>query len=187
MDQVHRPAVHAYLAEGPQPAPNLYISNLPSPTTPTPTEERRWGDDGPVLLPSDNASVGDDYKEDRTLKEVMERSKIDTEGWGAARPGYVPAQTWPPPQVSGSGLSHSHFQPTTMAQQPQPEQQPLQQQQQQQQSTRSHLPESWCSPSPLLIPGIMPGSAFPSHLSLLNPPHSPTRPPQVASTSDQVH
>ncbi len=149
-------------------------------------ERRRWRDDGPVLLPSDNASVDDDYKEDRTLKEVMERSKIDTEGWGAARPGYVPAQTWPPPQASGSGLSHSHFQPTTMAQQPQPEQQPLQQQQQQQQSTRSHLPEIWFSPSPLLIPGIMPGSAFPSHLSLLNPPHSPTRPPQVASTSGQV-
>ena len=147
-------------------------------------ERRRWRDDGPILLPSDNESVDDDDKEDRALREVMERSRIDAEGWGAARVGYVPAQTRPPPQASGSGLSHSHLYPTTMGKQSEPEQQPLQQQQQQ--STRSQLPEFQFSPSPLLIPGIMPGSVFPSHTSLLNPPHPPTRSPQVASTSGQV-
>ena len=153
-------------------------------------ERRRWRDDGPVLLPTDNGSVDDDDKEERMLREVMERSRMDTEGWGAARVGYVPAQTRPPPQASGSGLSHGHLHITTMAQQPQPQLQPLQQEQQQEQSTRSHLPEIRFSPSPLLTPGMMPGSVFPSHTSLLNPPppppHPPTRPPQVASTSGQV-
>ena len=153
-------------------------------------ERRRWRDDGSVLLLSDNGSVDDDDKEERILREVMERSKMDTEGWGAARVGYVPAQTRPPPQASGSGLSHSHLHTTTMAQQPRPQPQPQQQEQQQEQSPRSHLPEIRFSPSPLLIPGMMPGSMFPSHTSLLNlpptPPHPPTRPSQVASTSGQV-
>jgi hypothetical protein len=151
-------------------------------------ERRRWRDDAPVLLPSDDGSVDDDDKEERILREVMERTRIDAEGWDAARGGYVPAQTRPQPQASGSGLHHSHLHPT---QQPRQQPQPLQQQQQQQQqSIGSHLPEFRFSPSPLLIPGVTPGSAFPSHASLLNlpppPPLPPPRPQPVASTSGQV-
>ena len=153
-------------------------------------ERRRWRDDGPILLPSDDESVDDDEKEERIVREVMERTRIDAEGWGPSRAGYVPAQTRPQPQASGSGLYPSHLHATAMAQQtrqlPQPQQRQQQQQQQQQQSTGSHLPEIRFSPSPLLIPGVMPGSAFPSHTSLLNlppPPHPPLRPQPVASTS----
>ena len=145
-------------------------------------ERRQWRDDGPVLLPSDDGSVYDDDKEERILREVMERTRIEAEGWDAARVGYVPAQTRPQPEASGSGLQSSHLHPTAMAQQPRQQLQPLQQQQR---GTGSHLPEIRFSPSPLLIPGITPGSAFPSHTSLLNLP-PPPRPQPVASTSGQV-
>ena len=163
-------------------------------------ERRRWRDDAPILLPSEDGSLDDEDEEERIVREVMERTRIEAEASRGARAGYVPALTRPQPQASGSGsgLYSSHVHPTTTAQQPRPrpQPQPLQQQQQQQSTSQSlvpvgplSLPEIRFSPSPLLAAGMMPGSAFPSKTSLLNlppPPLQPPRPTPIASTSGWV-